>query len=128
MIQKTKYIGILAILPLVMVALSAGSIGEADAAEVEKKIAILEDGGTSYDVIFTIRADDKPSDAGYERNSIALEAGTLLVTSDKASKEVSFGQVRAGSSTSVHLRIIADDPDSITASFIEQPLRINPLK
>ncbi len=118
----------LAILPLVMVALSAGSIGEADAAEVEKKIAILEDGGTSYDVIFTIRADDKPSDAGYERNSIALEAGTLLVTSDKASKEVPFGQVRAGSYTSVHLRIVADDPDSITASFIEQPLRVNPLK
>jgi len=119
MIQKTKYIGMLAILPLVMVALSAGYIGEADAAVVEKKSAIMEDGGTSYDVIFTIFAEDKPSDAGYERNSIALEAGKLLVTSDKASKEIPFGSVRAGSHTSVHLRIIADDPDSITASFIK---------
>jgi len=124
---KLRQIGFLSILPLVMVALSAGYIGEADAAVVEKKFTMLKDGG-SYEVIFTIWADDKPSDAGYERNSIALEAGTLLVTSDKASKEVPFGQVRAGSSTSVHLRIIADDPDSITASFIEQPLRINPLK
>ncbi len=118
----------LAILPLVMVALSAGYIGEADAAVIEKKSAILQDGGTSYAVIFTIFAEDKPSDAGYERNSIALEAGKLLVTSDKASKELPFTSVRAGSHTSVHLRIMADDPDSITASFVEQPLRIDPLK
>ena len=127
MIQKTKFIGMLAILPLVMVALSAGYIGEADAAVIEKKSTLLEDGGV-YEVIFTIFAEDKASDAGYERNSIALEAGKLLVTSDKASKELPFTSVRAGSHTSVHLRIMADDPDSITASFVEQPFRIDPLK
>ncbi len=132
MIQKTKYIGMLAMLPLVMVALSVDYIGDADAAEIEKKFIMLEDGGTSYTVIFTISTDDKASDAGYERNSIALEAGRLLVTSDKASMELPFGSVTAGSQTSVHLRIVADDPDSITASFVDEPGRykasFNPLK
>ncbi len=125
--EITKYLGLLAILPLLTVALSSTYIGDAEAVVVEKTFTHIKDEVNSFDVGFTIWADDRPSDAGYERNSIALEAGKLLVTSDKASKEVNFMSVRYGSHTSVQLRIAADDPDSITASILEQSTKTSPM-
>jgi len=106
MIQKLKYAGLLAILPLFMVSIAPDYISLADAATgayVERS-AITQKGDNSYEVVFQIFAGTE-----------ALPEGKLLVTSDVSSNEVLFRSVSAESLTSAQTKIIANDPNSISA-------------
>ena len=112
MTQKQKYLGLLAILPLLMVALSSGGIDEAMAEEdaLVEMTSINQRGDRGYDVSFTIYAGDE-----------ALPDGKLLVTSDSQSREVLFRGVSAGSVASTgQFLIVADDPSSIKAEMITE--------
>jgi len=108
MIQKLKYAGLLAILPLFMVSIAPDYISLADAATgayVERS-AITQKGDNSYEVVFQIYAGTE-----------ALPEGKLLVTSDVSSNEVLFRSVSAESLTSAQTKITADDPNSISAAI-----------
>ncbi len=112
MTKKQKYLGLFAILPLLIVTLSSGAIGEAmaeESASVEMT-SINQEGDRAYDVSFSIYAGDE-----------ALPDGKLLVTSDSQSREVLFRGVSAGlSAGSGQVRITADDPSSIMAEMITE--------
>jgi len=112
MIQKTKkYTGLLAILPLFLVAIAPYYIGAADAMEgsqVETHRIILEH-DKAYDVIFKVYAGSED-----------LKAGKLLVTSDISQGEALFRSVAADSFTTTNqIRIAADDPNSIVAQVVK---------
>jgi hypothetical protein len=112
MTQKQKYLGLFAILPLLIVVLTSGGMDEAMAEESAsvKMSSISQKGDTSYWVIFQVLAGDE-----------ALPDGKLLVTSDSQSKEVLYRSAYAGSMTSTSkFLIIADDPSSISAKIVTQ--------
>ena len=109
MTKKQKYLGLFAILPLLIVTLSSGAIGEAmaeESASVEMT-SINQEGDRAYDVSFSIYAGDE-----------ALPDGKLLVTSDSQSKEVLFRGVSAGlAAGSGQVRITAEDPGSLSVQI-----------
>jgi hypothetical protein len=112
MIQKTKkYTGLLAILPLFLVAIAPYYIGAADALEgpqVETHRILLEH-GNAYEVSFKVYAGSED-----------LKAGKLLVTSDISEGEALFRSVVADSfTTTTKIRIAADDPSSIVAQMVK---------
>jgi len=76
--QKTKYIGMLAIIPLVMVAIVPNSIGEADASN-EHFIAKEKQFVESLESDHTYLPFDYERDSSYLVNSLNLEGpGTLF--------------------------------------------------
>ncbi len=112
--QKTKkYTGLLAILPLFLVAIAPYYIGTADAMEgsqVEVHRILLEH-DTAYEVSFKVYAGSED-----------LKAGKLLVTSDISKGDALFRSVVADSFTTTNkIRIAADDPSSIVAQVVKQP-------
>jgi len=112
MIQKTKkYTGLLAILPLFLVAIAPNYIGAADAIEapqVEPHRVTIEH-GNAYEVSFKVYAGSED-----------LKAGKLLVTSDISEGEALFRSVAAESFTTTNkIRIAADDPNSIVAQVVK---------
>ncbi len=114
MIQKTKkYAGLLAILPLFLVAIAPNYIGAADAIEGPQaeihRIILQHD--TAYEVSFKVYAGSED-----------LKAGKLLVTSDISEREVLFSGVSANSFTGTNqIRIVADDPSTISAEYMVEP-------
>ncbi len=117
MTQKQKYLGLLAILPLLMVALSSGGIDEAMAEEdaLVEMTSINQRGDRGYDVSFTIYAGDE-----------TLPDGKLLVTSDSQSREVLFRGVSAGMTASTgQVLISAKDPSSLSVSMQDIELDID---
>jgi len=112
MIQKTKkYTGLLAILPLFLVAIAPYYIGAADAIEgpqAEIHRIILEH-NKAYEVSFKVYAGSED-----------LKAGKLLVTSDISESKALFRSVAADSFTTTNqIRIAADDPNSIVAQVVK---------
>jgi len=112
MIQKTKkYTGLLAILPLFLVAIAPYYIGTADALESPQVevTKIIQKNENSYFVTFTVYAGSED-----------LPAGKLLVTSDVRGQEALFRSVTADSSTSTdRIVITANDPSSIVAQLVK---------
>ena len=110
--QKTKkYTGLLAILPLFLVAIAPYYIGAADALEGPQVevTKIIPKGEISYYVTFKVSAGSED-----------LPAGKLLVTSDVREQEALFRSVTADSSTSTdRIVITANDPSSIVAQVIK---------
>ena len=110
--QKTKkYTGLLAILPLFLVAIAPYYIGAADAMEgtqVEIHRVTIEH-GKAYDVSFKVYAGSED-----------LPAGKLLVTSDVRATEALFRSVTADSSRSTDRSVIsAIDPSSIVVQLVK---------
>ena len=112
MIQKTKkYTGLLAILPLFLVAIAPYYIGAADAIEGPQVevTKIIQKGENSYYVTFKVYAGSED-----------LPAGKLLVTSDVTGKEALFRSVTADSFTSTdRIQVTANDPSSIVAQVVK---------
>jgi len=110
--QKLKYVGLLAILPLFMVALTTYQDANAielneDSPHVDVTSVIYKDKGW-YKVNMKLFAGDQD-----------LLAGKLLVRSDIASKEIDHFKVIANSVTSERTMIKANDKNSITAEFLK---------
>ncbi|MCH8860738.1 MAG: hypothetical protein IH843_06360 [Thaumarchaeota archaeon] len=110
--QKTKkYTGLLAILPLFLVAIAPYYIGAADAIEGPQVevTKIIQKGENSYYVTFKVYAGSED-----------LPAGKLLVTSDVTGKEALFRSVTADSFTSTdRIQVTANDPSSIVAQVVK---------
>ncbi len=110
--QKTKkYTGLLAILPLFLVAIAPYYIGAADAIENPQVevTKIIQKGENSYYVTFKVYAGSED-----------LPAGKLLVTSDVTGKEALFPSVTADSFTSTdRIQVTANDPSSIVAQLVK---------
>ncbi len=109
--QKTKkYTGLLAILPLFLVAIAPYYIGAADAIEgpqVELH-RITQENGNAYEVSFKVYAGSED-----------LKSGKLLVTSDISEGETLFRSVAADSFTTTNkIPIAADDPSTISAEYV----------
>jgi hypothetical protein len=112
MTEKQKYLGLLSILPLLIVALTSGGIDEAMAEEAAsvKMSSINQKGDYTYEVIFQVFAGDED-----------LADGKLLVTSDSSSKEVLFRGASAGSVTGTDsILVVAKDPTSISAEVLTE--------
>ena len=110
--QKTKkYTGLLAILPLFLVAIAPYYIGAADAIEGPQVevTKIIQKNENSYWVTFKVYAGSED-----------LPAGKLLVTSDVTGKEALFRSVTADSFTSTdRIQVTANDPSSIVAQVVK---------
>ena len=117
--QKTKkYTGLLAILPLFLVAIAPYYIGAADAMEGSQVgiHRILLQHGNAYEVSFKVYAGSED-----------LKAGKLLVTSDISEGEALFRSVTADSFTTTNkIRIAADDPNSIVAQVVKTTSKAMP--
>lgn len=133
--QKLKYVGLLATLPLFIIALSAGYIGEADAGNISsfcqhhtcsatshqphigdadkvisaEMYSIHEIGETWYQATFFVYNDG-------DQNLLEVK---LFLTSDLSSKEILVPTLFAQSHTEVTGLIQADDPRTIDAELIE---------
>ncbi len=110
--QKTKkYTGLLAILPLFLVAIAPYYIGAADAIEGPQVevTKIIQKNENSYWVTFKVYAGSED-----------LPAGKLLVTSDVTGKEALFRSVTADSFTSTdRIQVNAIDPSSVAAQIVK---------
>jgi len=110
--QKLKYVGLLAIAPLFMAALTTYQDANAieldgNSPHVDVSNVIYKDKGW-YKVDMKLFAGDQD-----------LLAGKLLVSSDIASKEIDHFKVFANSVTSERTMIKANDKNSITAEFLK---------
>ena len=109
--QKTKkYTGLLAILPLFLVALTPSLIGAADAAEGPQVelTKVIREGENAYDVVFKVSAGSED-----------LKEGRLIVTSDSWQREALVRSIDANSFTSTNqIRVIAEDPSTISAEYV----------
>ncbi len=109
--QKLKYVGLLAIAPLFMAALTTYQNANAielseDSPHVDVTSVLFKDRGW-YTVDMILFAGDQD-----------LLAGKLLVSSDIASKEIDHSKVFADSVTSEKTVINANDKSSIKAEFL----------
>jgi len=111
MTQKTKYIGILTILPLFFIGFSVYNEAIAQESNQDAYVevrGILEKEKSFYDVRMNIHAGNED-----------LPAGKLLVTSDRSSKEIDHNKVRANLVSSEKTVIRADDKTSIKVEFVK---------
>ncbi|HXV66853.1 MAG TPA: hypothetical protein VD731_06495 [Nitrosopumilaceae archaeon] len=110
--QKQKYLGLLAMLPLLTIALTSDGTREAVAENgpTVKMSGITQKGDNSYWVSFTIHVGGEP-----------LPDGKLLVTSDSDSTEALYRGASVGSITGTDkILVIAQDPSSIHAKIISE--------
>ncbi len=116
--QKIKYIGLLAILPLAMVALAPELIGDAYALQEDENqteeetlidiFTISEIGENMYKAVFTVSNN---SDKDIQKYQI------LQVSSDSSSKDTLVTGISANSYTYVPVIIEATDPATINAEL-----------
>ncbi len=112
--QKIKYIGLLAILPLAMVAFAPDLIGDAFAQKAEESstsidiFAISEIGENMYKAVFTVSNN---SDKDIQKFQ------ALQVSSDSSSKAALVTGISANSYTYVPVIIEATDPATINAEL-----------
>jgi len=113
--QITKYIGLLAILPLAMVALAPELIVDAYAQKAGGSstsidiFAISEIGENMYKAVFTVSNN---SDKDIQKFQ------TLQVSSDSSSKVTFVAWISANSYTYVPVIIEATDPATISAELV----------
>ena len=116
--QKIKYIGLLAILPLAMVALAPELIGDAYALQEDENqteeetlidiFTISEIGENMYKAVFTVSNN---SDKDIQKYQI------LQVSSDSSSKDTFVAWISANSYTYVPVIIEATDSATINAEL-----------